>query len=121
VRARCSAQASQSAVESTDPDRIVWRLHLLTIATVFLVLLVGAASDGPASLSKAYAATETETEIPCEGDTCQPLPVPPEDPQPGTAGVGPANPPPHYGKPASPHKPKHRRHKHHHHRKTGKR
>jgi hypothetical protein len=31
--------------------------------------------------------------IPCEGDACQPLPSPPEDPTPGTLAPGPPNPP----------------------------
>jgi hypothetical protein len=33
------------------------------------------------------------TEIECVGDACQPLPPEPEDPNPGTLGVGPTNPP----------------------------
>ncbi|MGN6254350.1 MAG: hypothetical protein ACTHO8_05135 [Solirubrobacterales bacterium] len=44
---------------------------------------------------------------PCEGDSCQPLPSPPEDPSPGTLVPGPSNPPPHYTKP----KKKHRHHR----------
>jgi hypothetical protein len=34
--------------------------------------------------------------IPCEGDSCQPLPSPPEDPQPGTLVPEPHNPPLHF-------------------------
>lgn len=33
------------------------------------------------------------TEIECSGDACQPLPPEPEDPNPGTLGNGPTNPP----------------------------
>jgi hypothetical protein len=36
--------------------------------------------------------------IPCEGDACQPLPSPPEDPQPGTLVSGVANPKPSFPK-----------------------
>jgi hypothetical protein len=36
---------------------------------------------------------------PCEGDSCQPVPSPPEDPSPGTLVPGPGNPPPRYSKP----------------------
>ncbi len=73
---------------------------LATPASVY-----GAEGTGPGA-----AAVETETEIPCEGDTCQPLPVPPEDPQPGTLVTAPGNPSPHYVKPQ---KPKHQKKKHH--------
>jgi hypothetical protein len=45
---------------------------------------------------------------PCEGDSCQAVPSPPEDPSPGTLVPGPGNPPPHYLKPKK---------KRHHHRK----
>jgi hypothetical protein len=34
--------------------------------------------------------------IPCEGDACQPLPIPPEDPTVGTLIPGPGNPPVHF-------------------------
>ena len=34
------------------------------------------------------------TPIPCDGDACQPLPSPPEDPAPGTLVQSPGNPPP---------------------------
>jgi hypothetical protein len=36
---------------------------------------------------------------PCEGDACQSVPSPPEDPSPGTLVPGPGNPPPRYAKP----------------------
>lgn len=36
--------------------------------------------------------------IPCDGDACQPLPSPPQDPTAGTSVSTAPNPPPHYGK-----------------------
>jgi hypothetical protein len=56
--------------------------------------------------------------IPCDGDACQSLPSPPEDPPAGTASEGTSNPPPHYEKERR-HRRKHHRHhrrKHRHHR-----
>lgn len=86
-------------------------------ALLAAAILLGAPASAAAGPVPQLSSTEgTETEIPCEGDTCQPLPTPPEDPQPGTTVVGPANPPPHYAKP--PRKPRH--HKRHHRRRGGK-
>jgi hypothetical protein len=99
------------------------RLLLAALALGALALAPGlrgpAAGVGVLRPAIAGAVEETEVEIPCEGDSCQPLPTPPEDPQPGTLVPGPANPPPHYRKPR-----KHRHHKKHHrhrrrHRKRG--
>lgn len=54
---------------------------------------------------------EPQAPIPCNGDACQSLPNPPEDPTAGTSIEGqPANPPPHYAK------ERHRRHHKHRHR-----
>jgi len=67
---------------------------------------------------------EPGSQIPCNGDACQPLPSPPEDPSPGTAIPGPANPPPHYAKEGC-HRPRHHRerghrcHRHHKQRRAG--
>jgi hypothetical protein len=59
---------------------------------------------------------EPEAPIPCQGDACQPLPSPPEDPTAGTSIAGPTNPPPHYTKERRHrHKHHHRRHRRHHH------
>jgi hypothetical protein len=55
---------------------------------------------------------ESQAPIPCNGDACQPLLSPPEDPTAGTSVEGPANPPPHYAKEGHHHK----HHRHHHHR-----
>jgi hypothetical protein len=52
---------------------------------------------------------EPQPSIPCVGDACQPLPSPPDDPNPGTTLPNAGNPAPHYYKP---HKKKHRRHRH---------
>jgi hypothetical protein len=57
---------------------------------------------------------EPEPPIPCEGDACQPLPSPPDDPTAGTSVEGPPNPPPHYGK-----ERRHHHRKHHHHPRSG--
>jgi hypothetical protein len=65
--------------------------------------------------------------IPCEGDACQPIPSPPEDPQPGTLVSGTPNPKPTFPKPShkkpKKHKNKgrgrHNRRNHHKHRKGG--
>ena len=57
---------------------------------------------------------EPEAPIPCNGDACQALPSPPEDPTAGTTVQGASNPPPHYAK----ERRRHRR-KHHRHRRTG--
>jgi hypothetical protein len=46
--------------------------------------------------------TEPPAPFECEGDHCQPLPEPPEDPTVGTTIAGPANPPPRTPKPACP-------------------
>jgi hypothetical protein len=94
---------------------------LVGSALIALALLGGAAlAQETASADEATPAAgeETETEIPCEGDSYQPLPTPPEDPQPGTLVPGPANPAPHYTKPTRK-PPKHRHHhkpRHRHHR-----
>jgi hypothetical protein len=42
---------------------------------------------------------EPQPPIPCEGDACQAVPSPPEDPAPGTIVAGSPNPPPHFTKP----------------------
>jgi len=59
--------------------------------------------------------------VPCEGDACQALPAPPEDPTPGTLVAGSPNPKPHF--PVTHHK-KPKKHKgkvsHHHKKKRGK-
>jgi hypothetical protein len=61
---------------------------------------------------------EPTAPIPCNGDACQPLPSPPEDPPAGTAIEGPGDPPPHYTKERrhrhGHHRHHRRRHKHHH-------
>ena len=54
--------------------------------------------------------------IACEGDSCQSLPSPPEDPTPGTLLPGPGNPPVHFPEahsPKKPHKKKHHKKKLH--------
>jgi hypothetical protein len=56
---------------------------------------------------------EPQVPIPCNGDACQSLPSPPEDPTAGTSVEGPGNPPPHYAK------ERHRRHHKHKHRHRG--
>jgi hypothetical protein len=57
---------------------------------------------------------EPQAPFPCNGDACQPLPSPPEDPTAGTAVEGPGNPPPRYVKERRRHhKHKHRHHRHH--------
>jgi len=59
--------------------------------------------------------------IPCEGDACQAVPSPPEDPAPGTLVAGSPNPPAHFNKARKP-KPKPKKHHgkgHHHHKKRG--
>jgi hypothetical protein len=59
--------------------------------------------------------------IPCDGDDCQSLPSPPEDPTPGTLAVEAGNPPPHFGKAPNrnpkrrKHHKKRREHRHRHH------
>lgn len=64
---------------------------------------------------------EPETPIPCEGDACQPLPAPPEDPTAGSSVEGPPNPPPHYAKERQRHRHRVHRHRHgrHGHRRRG--
>jgi hypothetical protein len=54
---------------------------------------------------------EPEKPIPCEGDACQSVPSPPEDPAPGTLVPGEGNPPVHFPKPRCP-KGTHRVHRH---------
>jgi hypothetical protein len=54
---------------------------------------------------------EPEKPIPCEGDECQSVPSPPEDPAPGTLVAGRPNPPVHFPKPRCP-KGTHRVHRH---------
>jgi hypothetical protein len=56
------------------------------------------------------------TPIPCEGDACQPLPSPPEDPTPGTLHSAPPNPKPRFPK-SHPKKSKKKRHGTRHHKK----
>ncbi len=51
------------------------------------------------------------TPIPCEGDACQPLPSPPEDPTVGSLIPGPGNPPVHFPKTKKPKKKHHRKHR----------
>jgi hypothetical protein len=50
--------------------------------------------------------------IPCEGDACQALPSPPEDPSPGTLVPSPPNPKPHF--PKTHHKKPKKKKRHHH-------
>jgi hypothetical protein len=62
---------------------------------------------------------EPAVPFPCEGDACQPLPSPPEDPTAGTSVPSAPNPPPRYFKErrrrhTHKHRPKHRKHRHHH-------
>ena len=57
--------------------------------------------------------------IPCEGDACQPLPSPPEDPTPGTLVPTEGNPPVRF--PPKKHKPKKHRKRHHSAKKGGRR
>jgi hypothetical protein len=59
------------------------------------------------------------TPIPCEGDACQPLPSPPEDPTPGTLVPSPTNPKPHFPTTHDKKKPKKKRHGKKHHKKRG--
>ena len=59
---------------------------------------------------------EPQAPIPCNGDACQPLPSPPEDPTAGTSTESAGNPPPRYAKEGHHHHHHHRKH-HHHHRK----
>jgi len=65
---------------------------------------------------------QPEAPLPCEGDACQTVPSPPEDPAPGTLVAGSANPAPHYPK-THKKKPKPKKHHgkgHHHHKRGGK-
>jgi hypothetical protein len=57
------------------------------------------------------------TPIPCNGDACQPLPSPPEDPAPGTLVPSPGNPAAKILETGGGHKHKHHKKKHHHGRK----
>ena len=58
---------------------------------------------------------EPQQPIACEGDSCQPLPSPPQDPTAGTSFPGPGNPPPKYFKEhRKRHHKKHHRRKHTH-------
>jgi hypothetical protein len=61
---------------------------------------------------------EPQPPIPCVGDACQPLPFPPDDPNPGTTLPNSGNPAPHYYKPQKKKHRKHRRHSHHAHKKS---
>jgi hypothetical protein len=54
------------------------------------------------------------TPIPCDGDACQPLPSPPEDPAPGTLVPSPGNPAAKVVETGGRHKHKHRKKKRHH-------
>jgi hypothetical protein len=53
------------------------------------------------------------TPIPCEGDSCQPLPSPPEDPTPGTQVPTGGNPPVHFAKKHKGKRRHHKKHRHH--------
>ena len=64
---------------------------------------------------------EPQPPIPCNGDACQPLPSPPEDPTAGTTVQGASNPPPHYAKERRRHRRKHQRHRRAGHHRKGKR
>jgi hypothetical protein len=64
---------------------------------------------------------DLQAPIPCNGDACQPLPSPPEDPTAGTAVQGAANPPPRYVKERRRHRRKHHRHRRAGHHRKGKR
>jgi hypothetical protein len=57
---------------------------------------------------------EAPAPLPCDGDACQPLPSPPEDPTPGTLSAGLGNPPLHLSKAAQKKKKKHHRRRGHH-------
>ncbi len=66
---------------------------------------------------------EPQPPIPCNGDACQLLPSPPDDPTAGTSIQGVGNPPPHYTKERCRHRQRHRCHhrkqRHHHKRHHG--
>ena len=84
-------------------------------ADVFFLTAASLVSSDPGSYDL-YDAREgggfpvSPTPIPCEGDACQPLPSPPEDPTPGTLVPSTGNPPLHFAKPPR----KHKHHRHHH-------
>jgi hypothetical protein len=85
------------------------RRRVLVLTAAFVALSLGSAVAGGA----ASAAAETPIPIECEGDSCQPLPAPPEEPALGTAFLTPeVNPPPRVGKPAAGGKGHHRPHHH---------
>jgi hypothetical protein len=62
----------------------------------------------------AYGVEDVDEKVVCVGDSCQPLPVEPEDPTPGTLVPNPGNPPLRFHEPKG--KPKHHgRHRKRHH------
>jgi hypothetical protein len=72
------------------------RRRAFVLTLVLLALSFGSAVAGGAI----GVAAEAPTPIECEGDSCQPLPPPPEEPALGTAFLTPeVNPPPHFPKP----------------------
>lgn len=75
-------------------------------ACLALAALLGSSLGGGVAGAPLAGAAQIE----CEGDACQPLPAPPEEPVLGTAFLtGEVNPPPHYPKAgaAGPKRPAH--------------
>jgi hypothetical protein len=74
-----------------------------------LLLALAALLPGIALGGKASPGAEAAASIECEGDSCQVLPPPPEEPVIGTEFLTPeVNPPPEYRKPAGKQRKKHR-------------
>jgi hypothetical protein len=61
---------------------------------------------------------EPPTVIPCEGDACQPLPPPPDDPAPGTLVPSTGNPPVHFSGAHGKHRKHTHKHRHRRHRRA---
>lgn len=84
---------------------------------ILLLLTLVAVTGHASSAEVGRAAAETTVPVDCEGDSCQRLPPPPEEPLLGTASLTPeVNPPPHIVKAAKKraskkHHPRHRAHR----------
>jgi hypothetical protein len=94
------------------------RRRALVLSSAFVLSFGSAVAGGAAG-----AAAETPIPIECEGDNCQTLPPPPEEPTLGTAFLTPeVDPPPHVVKPGTGggkkhHRPRHPKGHGHHHKK----
>lgn len=87
------APPSGAGAPVSTPQAVSAPLTGLAPSTLYHLRLLAANSAGAAASLTPALFTTTTTLIACEGDSCQPLPSPPDDPAPGTLVPTLGNPP----------------------------